>query len=250
MIVTEQLWLDYIDRLSKINATATDKMRVYIERNPDATMDEWIDYAYGLSTAYGEAAAAWAAEMYDAIAIASGANVEPAEPADTAEYNDVRDAFWAIRKSSLNAMLLCTAVGRMVKRAGADTVMRNAIRDKAYYAFIPHADTCAFCISIAAEGWKRAYSNAMKNGHAAHIHGNCDCMYAVKFDPSTEYQGYNPDRYSEMLDGEPGRTSRDKINALRRQFYDENRTEILAQKADAYEKRKELNASAAEELNA
>jgi hypothetical protein len=37
------------------------------------------------------------------------------------------------------------------------------------------------------------------------------------------------------------------INALRRQNYARNREEILEQKASAYEKRKELNSSKAEE---
>ena len=49
----------------------------------------------------------------------------------------------------------------------------------------------------------------------------------------------------EMRDGKP----KDKLNALRRELYAENREKILEQKASAYEKRKELNSSAAEEAD-
>ena len=42
---------------------------------------------------------------------------------------------------------------------------------------------------------------------------------------------------------------KDKINAMRRKAYAENKEAINAQKRDAYQKRKELNSSAAEEIN-
>ena len=52
-----------------------------------------------------------------------------------------------------------------------------------------------------------------------------------------------------MYDNAPGKSSKDKINAMRREFYEENKDAINEQKRSAYEKRKERNSSAAEELN-
>ena len=112
---------------------------------------------------------------------------------------------------------------------------------------IPRCDTCAFCITLASRGWQTASRAALKGNHAEHVHANCDCTYAVRFDRYSGVAGYDPDRYKEMYDDSPGRSSQDKINAMRRKFYAENREEINEQKRSNYEKRKELESSAAEE---
>ena len=91
---------------------------------------------------------------------------------------------------------------------------------------------------------------ALKNGHAEHIHANCDCTYAVRFDGKTNVGGYNPDKYRRMYYDADGYSPKDKINSLRREFYAENKEEINRQKRDAYAKRKELNSSKAEEFDA
>ena len=52
-----------------------------------------------------------------------------------------------------------------------------------------------------------------------------------------------------MYENAEGSTPKDKINAMRREFYAENSDEINAQKRDAYEKRKERESSAAEETD-
>ena len=71
----------------------------------------------------------------------------------------------------------------------------------------------------------------------------------LKHDENSRVAGYDPDKYREMYDNAEGRKSKDKINAMRREFYAENREKILEQKADAYEKRKELESSATEEAD-
>ena len=53
-----------------------------------------------------------------------------------------------------------------------------------------------------------------------------------------------------MYQDAPGDNSKDKINAMRREFYAENKEEINEQKRSAYEKRQELNNSKAEEADA
>ena len=52
-----------------------------------------------------------------------------------------------------------------------------------------------------------------------------------------------------MYENAEGRTPKDKINTMRREFYAENAEEINAQKRDNYEKRRERESSAAEEIN-
>lgn len=242
-------WTTFINRMSKLSTDATDKMLKYIRDGGGyANMDarEVIGYATALAQKYGEGAATLAALMYDAIAELSGVVLPPAEVADTVTYNEMAKAMQGTAKRSLNDEVLAALVGQYVKRAGADTTLKNAIRDGAEFAWIPHGDTCAFCIALASRGWRKASENALKNGHAEHIHSHCDCMYAVRHDPNTNYIGYKPEKYEQMYYSEDG-TPKEKINAMRRKFYQQNKDEINKQKRDAYAKRKALESSKAEE---
>ena len=127
--------------------------------------------------------------------------------------------------------------------------MQNAIRDGAYWAWIPSGDTCAFCITLASRGWQKASKSALKDGHAEHVHANCDCTYAVRFDDNLDVEGYEPQDYLDMYYDADGDSPQERINALRRKFYNENKEIINEQKRSAYAKKIERESSAAEELN-
>lgn len=251
MMINTTAWAAFITTLGKLDAKATQQMAEFINKTGwdfgDGTQ-LLIDFAYGVSTKYGEAAAALACEMYDAVALASDASVDVAIPAPTATYSEVAKAINGTAKTG-NIETMSASVGRLVKTAGVDTTMRNALRDGAEWAWVPHGDTCAFCLTLASNGWQHASTKAIKNGHAEHIHANCDCTYAVRFNENTSIQGYNPDRYKRIYYSAEGSTPEEKINSMRRDFYAENKEEINAQKRDAYEKRQELNSSKAEETD-
>ena len=251
MIISKNIWFSYTAALRKVNEEAAKLADQYLRTHevltPEGT-DALIEYCYGLATKYGEAAGELAAQMYDALAAASGKKVKPAVPAPTATYGEVSNTVLGIQKQSQNTELLSAGVARLVKMAGVDTTMQNALRDGAEWAWVPIGDTCAFCITLASNGWQRASKKSVRNGHAEHIHANCDCTYAVRFDSDTEVAGYDPGVYQDMYyshDGSP----KDKINAMRRDAYAKNREAINAQKRSAYAKRKELNSSAAEEID-
>ena len=159
------------------------------------------------------------------------------------------------KKKSAYCICICRpwsswyALVHLVKMAGVDTMQQNAIRDGAYWAWIPSGDTCAFCITLASRGWQRASRNALKDGHAEHVHANCDCTYAVRFNERLSYEGYDPDRYLDMYNSADGDAPKQRINALRREFYADNKEIINEQKRSAYTKRIERNSSEAEEFN-
>ena len=73
-------------------------------------------------------------------------------------------------------------------------------------------------------------------------------MYGVRHDSKTNYIGYKPEKYEQMYYSEEG-TPKEKINAMRRKFYQQNKDEINASKRAAYAKRKALESSKAEETN-
>ena len=253
MEISRRAWVGYINALRKVNDKATAEILQWLKSRgiPQSreAMNGLIDFAYAVSTTYGEAAAELAAEMYEATAAASGVVIEPAVPAPTPEIGEVAKTVVGTAKLN-NEEIISSAIGRLVKRTGVDTTMQNALRDGAEWAWIPHGETCAFCIMLASNGWQRASKKALKDGHAEHIHANCDCTYAIRFNSSTNVAGYDPDRYFEIYSNAEGHRSKDKLNSMRREFYAENSEEINAQKRDNYEKRKERESSAAEETRA
>ena len=237
--------------LSKINSVATKQIKECVAREgliltQPADIQRFIRYCYGVSTAYGEAAAAVACEAYDALGLAAGLILEPAVPAEVATMHEVAKAIEGTLKTSQNVEELSGAVTRYVKRTGQDTLLKNAYRDHAQAAWVPSGDTCAFCIMLASRGWEYVSKKAAQS-HAEHIHSNCDCTYAVRFDTSAKLKGYDPDKYYQQYKDAEGSTTEEKLNSMRRRYYAENKEQILAQKADAYAKRMELNSSAAEE---
>ena len=194
MTIKEQAWKRYITALRKVNDLAADDMEAWLDANRDDP-DSWDDidreviaYAYGLTTKYGSAAAELACEMYDSVARASKVNVPEAEPAELPSYSRMAAAMNGVMVYSVRSDVVAAEVGRHVKRAAADTVLKNAKRDGAETAWIPAGtETCQFCLMLAANGWRPVPSGE----HAEHIHAHCDCMYAVRFNKDTEYEGYS-----------------------------------------------------------
>lgn len=229
MRITEQSWTDYIDRLARLNAKAGELMGRYIEQHGLGDHDALIRYAYALVQKYGEGSAALACLMYDSIAQLENASVLPAEPAAPASYGEVAKM---VNGTIQSHPLLQSGVSRLVKQAGADTMLRNAARDGAEFAWVPHGDTCPFCITLASRGWQKTSKKALKGGHAAHIHANCNCEYAVRFNSHTTVAGYDPDKYLQQY-----RNAGGDINAMRRAYYAKYRDAINAQKRAAYQLR-------------
>ena len=236
--IPSKAWLSYIGKLRRLNTTVANCMQAYVDQYGVSDSQKLIDVAYGLVTKYGEGSAALASEMYDALAELQGAHVPAAEPAETAEYGEVARMVNATKNSTPQ---LKSGVSRLVKRAGADTMLKNALRDGAEFAWVPSGDTCAFCMTLASRGWQRASKKAIKNGHAEHIHANCDCTYAIRFDSEVNVEGYDPDAYLKAY-----RDAGSDVNELRRIHYAENRERINAQKRAAYAARNEKKLSTIE----
>lgn len=242
MRIPDRIWDRYIEGLRRIDKEAARKMFAYLAQHEwfrsNKAKQAAIDYAFSLATAYGEAATSLACEMYDSVVYASGFNAPPAVPADTATYEEVAIA---VSGTSSNPNLMANAVGRLVKMAGADTTLYNAMRDGAQFAWIPAGDTCAFCIALASRGWQNMSKKALKNGHAEHIHANCDCTYAVRFSEKDSVAGYDPSEYEGMYYAADGDTPKQRINAMRRERYAQNKDKINEQKRAAYAMRKEIS---------
>lgn len=234
MQITAKTWNEYITRLSRLNQKAGQLMRQYIDTHGTGDADALITYAAALVTKYGEGSAELACQMYDALAEAANAGVPAAEPAVPADYGEVARMVNATKNQ--NPANLPNGVSRLVKRAGADTTLKNAVRDGAEWAWVPHGDTCPFCITLASNGWQKASSKVLKGGHAEHIHANCDCEFAIRFDHNTTVAGYDPDKYLAQYNAAGG-----DINKMRRIDYAARKDAINAQKRAAYVARKNFS---------
>lgn len=230
MRITATAWAAYTQQLAKLNKKAGQLMADYIAAHGTGDTDALIAYAHALVTKYGEGSAELACQMYDALAAAAKAGVPAAEPAQTAAYSEVARMVQATKASPPQMQ---RGVSRLVKRAGADTTLKNALRDGAEFAWVPQGDTCAFCLTLASRGWQKASQAAIKGGHAEHIHANCDCEYAIRFDGRSTVAGYDPDKYLRQYRAADG-----DINKLRRVNYAANKERINAQKRAAYAARK------------
>lgn len=248
MYISTSDWKNYIDKLSKLNKSAADAIVAYVQKNGFGDTDSLIRYANAVVQKYGAGSAALSAAMYDATAEAAGYFYDPAEPAPLPEYGDVAKTVHGTLKRSQNVNELAGAVSRLVKKAGADTTLQNVYRDSkkygkkkntgAQFAWVPIGDTCSFCLMLASAGWRNQTIGG-KN-HAEHIHSNCDCNYAVRFDNHSGVQGYDPDEYKEMYDNAEGDTWNEKVNSMRRAQYAKDKDRINAQKRAAYAERNEL----------
>ncbi len=118
-----------------------------------------------------------------------------------------------------------------------------AIRDGAEFAWVPQGDTCPFCLMLASNGWQNASRKTLKGDHAEHIHANCDCQFAIRFNGKPSYASYDPDKYKEIYNNAEGATWQEKLNSMRKAEYEANADKIRAQKREAYAKRTRLNES-------
>lgn len=231
MVITDKVWNDYVAALRVVNEAAASEMFAYLSSHEWWASNEAkqaaIEYAYALATKYGEAASELACEMYAAVSALSGENIEPPEPAPTATMPEVAKAVTGTMKTE-NPDIISGAVSRLVKLAAVDTTMRNALRDGAEWAWIPRGDTCAFCLMLASNGWQYASRKAIKDGHAEHVHANCDCTYAVRFNSRTEVEGYNNgEAFLEFYDNADGKDWHTKLNSMRREMYAANKANKL-----------------------
>ena len=272
--ISAKAWNNYLNLLRRFSERATKEMNSMLMRLSSQyekgliTYEEYenaaVEFAYALVSKYGEGAGAVACEMYDAIAELQNALVPPAVPAPTATLAETAKAVRGTMKTG-NLDIVAQATGRLTKQVGADTMLQNAKRDGASFAWVAHGDTCAYCLALSGIGWQKAGKLTLKGGHAEHIHANCDCTYAIDFKGDLEIADYNPSEINQtimsMTDGQfdaedlinaSGRgknKNHEGLNILRREFYAENKEIINAQKRSAYAKRIERNSSAAEEIN-
>lgn len=217
MTITAKAWNEYKSKMSQISRKAADLMQEWIDKNGIEDRKALVSYGNALVMRYGNAAGTLACNMYEKTAVAQGKTVPAAEVAELPTFKEVAKVINGTLKQS-KAKVPAT-VGRLTKQVGADTTLKNAQRDGAQFAWIPGGgETCAFCIALAARGWQYMSKNSMRGGHAEHIHAGCNCQYSIRFDNSSNIEGYDADEYYKLYKNAEGKNQRDKIKTLSREL--------------------------------
>lgn len=202
----------------------------------EETMNAAIGLVHDVIEYDGAASAEIAMAMYDELSALEKKIIKPAEPADIPGTGEVAKMMYGVKKSSGDVDEVARAGKRMVKTVSQDTLLKNAARDGAQFAWIPNgAETCFFCIMLASRGWQNISKVSLRKGHAEHIHNNCKCCYMIRHSDNIEVEGYDPGDYEELyykyyLDP----------NRFRREQYDEIKDERNAKRREKYAEKKKV----------
>lgn len=204
MNLSRQELNQYDSMLGKLEGEAFDyvssRVGSYIEQFPGATVEEIREFAIECATyavsAFGDAAATAAADLYDAMAAASGMRLKPAliDTSDPARFIDsgVRYQVGKLLGGDVQEFVRqCAMVARdQVARRANETMRVNARRDNLRYARVPTGgETCTFCAMLASRGF--AYTSAKSAGEGHKFHRNCRCKVVPEFG-ETSVEGYDP----------------------------------------------------------
>lgn len=217
MKITQAEWNDYINKLSSLSQKASDEFKAWANRNGgwrEIDRQLLLEAGYSFATKYAEGSAALASAMYDAIANAENKRVPSAELSADIEFKEMAKAINGALKHSDNDEFISSTVGRAVKQAGADTMLKNASRDGAEFAWIPSGDTCPFCLVLASRGWQKASKKTTNGNHAEHIHTHCNCQFAIRFNKNTNVEGYDPEAYQKIYYDADGKNSAEKLKSM------------------------------------
>ena len=241
-LMKRRSWDRYSARQAAQREKAAAEMAEYaIEKAGRVPRTTLVAKGASLASRHGRSAAALACVWYEHVARESGADVEKARPVVVANGGrigalvDKAGPKLAAGDVEGFARACGDAVASEVKRSASRTMMANARRDGAQFAWVPQgSETCAFCMALASNGWTYASRSTAMGDHADHIHPNCECEFAIRFGDDGGVSGYDPESYQDMYRDADGTSSKDKINSMRRELYQENKDKIREQHRERY----------------
>ena len=211
------------------------QLTAFAKLNPDATAQDWQDYAvavlYDAVSTYGDTAASWACDVYDQTMAELGIETRPAK-AHGYTYDmtrgTVHDAARGIDFSQADAyqrftQRLTVKAFDAPRRAANRTMRKNATRDASRgvrYARVPSGrETCGFCLMLASRGFVYASEKTAGDigGRFNRYHDRCDCT-VMPGTATTTIEGYDPDwLYDVYLDSRRTADTQD-YNAICREI--------------------------------
>lgn len=207
MNLTRQELNEYDSMLGRLEGEAfeyvSSRVGSFLEQFPGATVEEVREFAIECATyavaAFGDAAATEAADLYDAMASASGMNLKPAliDTSDPARFIDSGIRYQIGKFLSGDIQGFVSQCGNLAKeqvaRRANETMRLNAKRDGLRYARVPMGgETCTFCAKLASKGF--VYKSAKSAGEGHKFHRNCRCKVVPEFG-ETSVEGYDPDTW-------------------------------------------------------
>ncbi len=162
------------------------------------------DAMAALAAAYGDAASALGAELFESVMAAEGVTVAPrlAEPISHKQASDdvrssARHIFGGKGDVAAFKASCVRQLARHISMASNGTVALSCERGASKgvrYARVPMGRrTCEFCVMLASRGF--VYANEKTAGRLGQYHYKCDCRIVPGVDGVTTIEGYDPDAY-------------------------------------------------------
>lgn len=226
-MISSTQWKAYNEAVAKITdaakAATANQLADWLADHKGATVAEAREEAQRILAAnaetYSQAAAALAADWYDAQGKAAGAKLDRAVTSVTVDRDSLSRTvrYQAEKLVDGDVDGFCDAVGEWAeneaKRALNATIMRNAKRDRrkgVMFARVTSGrNTCTFCLMLAGRG--AVYHSRKSAGELGQYHRHCSC----KIVPS-----YSGDKYEVLVEGHDPRDAEmlwskiTKLNAM------------------------------------
>lgn len=201
-------WKAYNEAVAAITDQARDataaEMRSWLFEHPTATLDETREEAARIlsvqADVYSRAAAALAADWYDAQGRAAGMRLDRAVTSVTVDGESLSKTVHYQMGKCVGGDVggFCDALGEwaenQAKRALNETIVANAKRDKKkgvkFARVTSGRNTCSFCLMLASRG--AVYHTRKSAGELGQYHRHCSC----KIVPS-----YSGNQYEVLVEG-------------------------------------------------
>ena len=192
------------------------------------------DYAYDVVTAYGDNAAAIAADYYDELARLAGADVPSAVLAKAANAEQIGKSvdyatrtIWDTDEGGFKTVIadqiaanVSKMVGNRVRGMANETMYQNAKRNHNRFARVTTSKKpCAFCVMLASRGFAYLSEDSALLAHGIRkYHDDCYCKAVAAFDDEG-LEGYDKadeyyDMYREATKQLPDADTREMWDAL------------------------------------
>ncbi len=197
-------WKAYNEAVAAITDQARDataaEMRSWLFEHPTATLDETREEAARIlsvqADVYSRAAAALAADWYDAQGRAAGMRLDRAVTAVTVDEESLSKTVHYQMGKCVGGDVggFCDALGEwaenQAKRALNETIVANAKRDKKkgvrFARVTSGRNTCSFCLMLASRG--AVYHTRKSAGELGQYHRHCSCKIVPSYS-GNQYEG-------------------------------------------------------------
>lgn len=159
-------------------------------QSPEVIRDTLLRVAPVLTAQYGQAAAAVAADWYEANGVGRASVAKPVKTSEVTERVRYRAGHLWTPTAAVTLTSLMMDADEFIKRPARATIRESAFRNRQRWVRVPQgAKTCAFCLMLASRSAEWMYLTRQSAGDQGkgvgdRYHGKCDCAVVMASEPA------------------------------------------------------------------